>query len=183
MTLETVRQAVNKPLPPDQRVPRTSTVHNYTGRNDPPARFLVALKRAFPNDVDLNWLLFGDESGGAYALPEAFRKELPPEIADVLSGEAVLALRGVCARAAQSGDRTDEILSRLGFQVAGLLLLPHGALGFRGHPSGQEFTDYVFAISNALHLAVRMRGSEGARLPFRPPQQEGDKWVDESGDE
>ncbi len=48
-------------MPKDKRFKSPNTIGNYEARNDPSARFLVALKGAYPDDLDLNWLMFGDE--------------------------------------------------------------------------------------------------------------------------
>ena len=79
MTLERVCEAVKKHLPADPKKKEkeigTSTINNYEARNDPSARFLVALKKAFPNDVDLEWLMFGEEGA-----PEGFALGEPPKL-------------------------------------------------------------------------------------------------------
>ncbi len=60
LTLEAVREAVNKHLQ-DNPIGSTQTIDNYEGNYLPSTKFLVALKKAYPNDLDLNWLMFGDK--------------------------------------------------------------------------------------------------------------------------
>lgn len=60
LTLEEVQQAVNRYLPEERQVGR-STVNNYEARNPPPATFIAALKKAYPGEVDLKWFLFGED--------------------------------------------------------------------------------------------------------------------------
>ena len=61
LSLRDVRLAVNEHLEPKDRLSSRSTINNYEHRNQPPLRFLIALKRAYPADVDLNWIMFGDD--------------------------------------------------------------------------------------------------------------------------
>ncbi len=112
-------------------------------------------------------------SRGSGVLPRAFRDWLPDTIAGSLTADAILALRGVCARVALGGEN-EEILASLGRRAAGLLDFPF-SLGFKGHPSSQEYTDYVLTVSNALMQAVRM-AAEGERTAGQTKQQgEGDQ--------
>ena len=69
LTLEAVRLAVNEQLPHADRIKSTSTIDNYEGNYLPSTKFLVALKKAYPNDLDLNWLMFGDEGMPGEAPP------------------------------------------------------------------------------------------------------------------
>ena len=69
LTLDEVTEAVNRHLPPDKSVAR-STVNNYEGRTEPSASFLAALKRAFPPEVNLDWLLFGEVEDEAAEVDE-----------------------------------------------------------------------------------------------------------------
>jgi len=105
-------------------------------------------------------------------MPRAFRDELPETIARGLTADAIMALRGVCVRVALGGENK-EILASLGRRASDLLDLP-SSLGFKGHPSSQEYTDYVLTVSNALMQAVRMAAG-GERTAGQTKQQgEGD---------
>ncbi len=61
LSLDDVRRAVNDHLGPKHQLNSRSAIHNYEHRNQPPLRFLIALKRAYPADVDLNSIMFGDD--------------------------------------------------------------------------------------------------------------------------
>lgn len=69
LTLEAVQEAVNDHLPKDNPIGSTQTIDNYEGNYLPSTKFLVALKKAYPNDLDLNWLMFGDEGMPGEAPP------------------------------------------------------------------------------------------------------------------
>jgi hypothetical protein len=61
LSLDDVREAVNDHLGSKHQLNSRSAIHNYEHRNQPPLRFLIALKKAYPYDVDVNWILFGDD--------------------------------------------------------------------------------------------------------------------------
>lgn len=58
LTLAEVTEAVNAQLPEDRQL-SLSTVSSYEAKRDPNFRFLWGLWKAFPEDVDLHWLMYG----------------------------------------------------------------------------------------------------------------------------
>ena len=69
LPLKAVWRAVNDCLPKDKRFGSPNTIGNYEARNDPSVRFLVALKEAYPDDLPLEWLMFGDKGTPGHAPP------------------------------------------------------------------------------------------------------------------
>jgi hypothetical protein len=61
LSLKDVRLAVNEHLEPKDQLSSRSSINNYEHRSQPPLKFLIALKRAYPQDVDVDWILFGDD--------------------------------------------------------------------------------------------------------------------------
>ena len=71
---------LNQDKPKEERVPKT-TLSNYERGTEPPASFIEALKRAFP-DLNLNWLLLNEgEPSQLQEIARRAHEELEQELA------------------------------------------------------------------------------------------------------
>lgn len=155
-----------------------SNYHNVERRGEPPASYFVRIAEV--TGARLEWLLRGEgpmfadeaherpvpEPSELQKIQHAFWEELPLQPTDSLMGFGALAeLQQAFIRGA--GDLGEEDYRRFGRDVATFLRLPYEKLGFSGRVSGRLYSQYVFALVNALLPIMPERGSDFSSYPFR----------------